>query len=521
MANRYFLVIDAGTGSGRAVLFDVDGNQVSVGQEEWVHLSETNVPGSMGFDYTHNWPLICRCIQKAMHDADVKPEEVVAISASSMREGIVLYDGEGRELWGVANVDGRASSEVEDLKAQFPELEHDFYAESGQTYALGALPRLLWVKKNRPEIYERTEKLSMISDWVLYRMSDVISSDPSNAGTAGIFSLRHRTWQSWMAQKVGAKCCIYPECVEPGTIIGEVTGKAADQTGLRAGTPVVMGGGDVQLGCAGLGVVESGQSAILGGTFWQQLVNMPEPLTDPKMRLRVNPHVVPGISQAEGITFFVGLVMRWFRDAICHEERVQAAKQGIDPYAYLENLAKDVPVGSHGIMPVFSDAMNYGKWYHAAPSFLNMGLDPEIYSKGAMFRALQENAAIVTQVNLERIREFTGVDPDELTFAAGASKGKLWCQILSDVTGKKINVPVVKEATSLGGAFACGVGTGDYASIVDAAKNLVTWEKTYEPHSENHKTYQGIKEQWQEIYAEQLKLVDRGLTTSMWKAPGA
>lgn len=520
MANRYFLVIDAGTGSGRAVLFDIEGKQISVGQEEWNHLSETNVPASMGFDFATNWPLICRCIRKALNDAQIQPEEVVAVSASSMREGIVLYDKKGRELWGVANVDGRASAEVEELKARFPELEKDFYAESGQTYALGALPRLLWVKKNRPEIYEQTEKLSMISDWVLAKLSGEISSDPSNAGTAGIFSLQNRTWQSWMAQKVEVKCCIYPECVESGTVIGEVNSKAADETGLKAGTPVVMGGGDVQLGCAGLGVVENGQSAILGGTFWQQLVNMDKPLSDPKMRLRVNPHVIPGISQAEGITFFVGLVMRWFRDAICHEERVKAAKQGIDPYTYLEGLAKDVPVGSHGIIPIFSDAMNYGKWYHAAPSFLNMGLDPEIYSKGAMFRALQENAAIVTQVNLERIREFTGVDSEELIFAAGASKGNLWCQILADVTGKRIKVPMVKEATSLGGAFACGVGTGDYTSIADAAKNLVKWDKTYEPDRENHKIYQGIKEQWQEVYAEQLKLVDRRLTTSMWKAPG-
>jgi autoinducer 2 (AI-2) kinase len=78
---------------------------------------------------------------------------------------------------------------------------------------------------------------------------------------------------------------------------------------------VIVGGGDVQLGCLGLGVVRAGQSAVLGGTFWQQVVNLPEVRTDPQMNIRINPHVIPGMAQAESISFFTGLTMRWFRDA--------------------------------------------------------------------------------------------------------------------------------------------------------------------------------------------------------------
>ncbi len=281
-----------------------------------------------------------------------------------------------------------------------------------------------------------------------------------------------------------------------------------------------MGGGDVQLGSAGLGVVKAGEVAVLGGTFWQQLVNMPTPKTDPNMDIRVNPHVVPGISQAEGITFFSGLVMRWFRDALCQGEVAQAQKRGVDPYTFLEQLASEVPVGSNGIIPIFSDAMHYGKWYHAAPSFLNLSIDPNLSSKGAMFRALEENAAIVSMLNLEAIFEFTGVQSDTVTFAGGASKGKLWSQILADVTGKEVKIPNVNEATSLGGAFACGVATGEYSSIAEVAKHLVTWEKAYEPNQENYLKYQEVAEKWKRAYAAQLKLVDDGITTSMWKAPG-
>jgi autoinducer 2 (AI-2) kinase len=109
---------------------------------------------------------------------------------------------------------------------------------------------------------------------------------------------------------------------------------------------------------------------------------------------------------------------------------------------------------------------------------------------------------------------------NEIVFAGGASKGELWCQILSDVTGCKIKVPKVREATALGAAMAAGVGAGIYESISTAAETLVEWDREYLPNLENFHAYNQIKEQWEEVYANQLSLVDRGLTESMWKAPG-
>ena len=517
----YLMTIDAGTGSVRAVIFDEFGNQLGIGQEEWEHLSEEGIENSMGFDYRINWGLVCRCTKMAILNAKIDANEIKAVTASSMREGIVLYDKFGNELWAVANVDARAYKEVRELKESFPNIEEQFYQESGQTFALGALPRLLWVKNNLPEIYEKVAKISMISDWILAKLSGVIATEPSNAGTTGIFSLKKRDWASHQAEKVGLKSDIFPKVYEPSEIIGEVTKLSSMYTGLPQGTPVVMGGGDVQLGSAGLGVVNRGEVAILGGSFWQQIVNIDSSVVPPTdMGIRVNPHVVTGLSQAEGITFFSGLVMRWFRDAFCDIEKIEAKKRGIDVYTLLEEMAKDVPLGSYGIMPIFSDAMKYGKWYHASPSFINLSIDSNICNRASMFRSLEENACIVSAINLDNISEFSWIATDTLTFASGASKGALWSQILADVTGKRVKIPVVKEATSLGGAMLCGVATGIYDSIEEASNRLVKWDREIEPNMDNHQKYSDIKEQWQEIYKEQLKLVDRGLTTSMWKAPG-
>ncbi len=518
---NYLMAIDAGTGSVRAVIFDTLGNQISVAQKEWTHLEEPNVPNSMSFDFEKNWLLVCECIKESLKSANLSGEDIAALSATSMREGIVLYDKDGNELWAVANVDARADKEVRYLKENFKGIEEEFYAESGQTFALGAIPRILWLKNNRPEIYGRVAKISMIGDWILARLCGVIATDPSNGGTTGIFSLKNRDWMPAMAKKVGLKDDIFPKVLEVGTLMGSVTQMASKESGLSTNTKVVMGGGDVQLGCAGLGVVEVGQVAILGGSFWQQVVNIDKNTPPPlDMNIRVNPHVIPNLSQAEGITFFSGLVMRWFRDAFCDMEKLEAKEQGVDVYALMEEKAAKVPVGSYGILPIFSDSMKYSKWYHAAPSFLNLSINPEICNRASMFRSLQENAAIVSSINLDKIREFTDIKIETIVFAGGASKGKLWSQIVADVTGCRVKIPRVREATALGAAMAAGVGVGIYKDIASAAKEWVVWDKIYEPNMENKKIYDEIKIKFQSAYEAQLKLVDDNITASMWRAPG-
>ena len=208
---------------------------------------------------------------------------------------------------------------------------------------------------------------------------------------------------------------------------------------------------------------------MLGGTFWQQVVNIPQGSVDSTMRVRVNCAAVGGINQAEAISFFVGLTARWFRDVFCAEEVRAAAGQGRDAYDLIEDLAMQAPPGANGIIPVFSDAMDFGNWYHAAPSLLNLSIDPAVANKGSIFRAIQENAAIVAAVNLARVEEFAAVDSSgPLVLAGGASKGRLWPQIVADVTRRALRIPKVREATALGGAAAAATGIGQFGSLGEA-----------------------------------------------------
>ena len=115
MANRYLMAVDAGTGSVRAVLFNEDGAQLSCVQREWTHSEDPRYPGSMDFDWVHNWELASECIRGAIAQAGVDAGDIAAVSTTCMREGIVLYDEAGEEIWACANVDARSDDEVGQL----------------------------------------------------------------------------------------------------------------------------------------------------------------------------------------------------------------------------------------------------------------------------------------------------------------------------------------------------------------------------------------------------------------------
>ena len=517
---KYLMAIDAGTGSVRAVVFSLDGTQVGCVQEEWTHKEDPRWPGSMDFDWTHNWDLARGCVRRVLAETGIAPGEIAAVSTTCMREGILLYDKDGNELWACANVDARSDDQVGQLIRLDPDLEKKIYARSGQTYALGALPRILWVRDNMPEVYEKTAAVGMFNDWLIYKLTGKLAVEPSNGSTTGIMDLQSRQWLPEIAAQCGLRSDIFPPVAECGTLIANVSARGAAATGLKEGTPVVVGGGDCQLGTIGVGACKEGQAAVFGGSFWQYEFNTASGKTDPGCRVRVNCHAVPDLWQYEALAFKPGLVMRWFRDGFCQEEAALAAKTGRDTYDLMNEKAKDIPAGSYGMQCCFSGTMNFINWKHASPTFTNFLLEPEKFNKYTFYRAILENTALILRSHIELVREATGNEPEELIFAGGAAKSALWSQIVADVTGKRVKVPVVKEATALGAAILAGVGAGLYDSIEDAVEKTVKWDHTYTPNGANKAVYDELYAAWRKIYPAQLALCDQGLTRNMWIAPG-
>jgi autoinducer-2 kinase len=336
-----------------------------------------------------------------------------------------------------------------------------------------------------------------------------------------MFSLANRTWSPAIAQICGISPGVLPPVADPGTVVGEVTAQAAEQTGLRPGTPVVAGGADTQLGLLGAGV-RAGEFTVVAGTFWQNTVLVDKPLIDPGIRLRTLCHVTPGEWMLEGIGFYCGMAMRWFRDAFCDGEVSVARSRGVDPYVVMEETAAGIPVGSNGVIAILSNLMNARQWVHASPSFLQFDIsDPVGSGRAACIRAIEEAAAYVVRGHLDIIRELTGIGVTGLTFTGGGAKGGLWPQIIADVLGLPVSVPAVTESSALGAALCAGRGAGLYASLTELEDQLRTRAAVFEPGPAAVSAYERSYAAWRQIYPRMLALSEEGLLNPLWRAAGA
>ena len=516
--SAYVAAIDAGTGSGRCVIFDSHGTQIALASREWSHPTLPEYPGSFIFETKQNWRLLCESIKEALKKANLRPGEIQGISATSMREGMVLYNKKGKEIWACPNVDSRARIEVSQLIKKG--LAKKIYSRAGDWLAITSPPRFLWIKKHQRELYRRTAHMTMISDWILYRLSGNYVTDPSAGSSSDLFQLSKRTWSDEIIRWCELPREIFPQVFEPGTVIGEVTRPAANETGFKKGTPVVQGGADTQLGLIGIGAVEPNSATTIGGTFWQQTIVTDKPVIDPQLRLRTLCHAVPGRWMTEGIGFLCGLTMRWFRDAFCEREKEIAAQQRVEPYFILEKQAEKVPPGSNGIIPIFSDVMNAKRWMHASPSFIQFDItQPQKSGVKECFRAIEESAAYVAKGHLQILEDITRHKTKEVVFCGGASKGVLWPQILADVLGVNVKIPVVRESTALGAAICAGVGVGIFSNLQEG-KRLVKWDRRVEPNQANHEKYLRLYDNWTKVYSRMVQLVEDKLTEPMWKAAG-
>lgn len=516
----HLLAIDLGTGSCRAVIFATDGRQVAIGQREWSHAALPGVPGSQVFDTEHNWRLICDCIREALATGGLRSSEIGAVSATSMREGMVLYDVAGREIWACPNVDSRAADEAAELVSSGQ--ARRIFETGGDWVSITSPARFRWIRNHQPEVFAAIAHMGMLSDWVLYRLTGRYVTDPSSGSSSDLFDLRARSWSPEILEMVGLSPSIVPEVLEPGQVVGPLHARAAEETGLAAGTPVVVGGADTQLGLVGIGVVGGDRLTLVGGSFWQLTAVTDAPLIDPQARVRTLCHAVPGHWMTEGIGFYCGIALRWFRDAFCEPEAAEAARRGVDPYVVMEEEAARVPPGSNGVTAIFSNVMNVKRWVQASPSFVGFDVDqPAGSNRAACIRALEEQAAYASRGHLAIIRELTGRSYDEVVLTGGAAKGSLWPQIVADVLGLTVRLPEVKESTALGAAMYAGIGSGAYATLDQAIAQLVRFERAVEPSPAAHDAYDAHFARWSELYGRMLALSEERLLRPMWWPAGA
>jgi autoinducer-2 kinase len=508
-----FLAIDAGTGSARALAFDADARLVTQASREWTHRAVPGHPGGTVFDTDAGWRAIAAAVSDVVGALAGRP--IAAVAASSMREGFVLYDADGAELWACPNTDGRARLEADDLVAEG--VADEIYRIAGDWISITSPARLRWIARHEPGLLAATHHLGMLSDWVTTKLTGVFTTEPTCGSSSALFDLRTRSWSAELAEAVGIDPRILPPVAECGTVVGSVTREASVATGLPVGTPVVTGGADTQLALHGI-AARPGVPTIVAGTFWQTAAVVDAPLIDPQRRLRTLCHVDRSQWMVEGIGFLSGLAMRWFRDAFCPDAVALGAQTGRSAFAVMEDWAESVPPGANGVVATLASVMQADAWHQAAPSFLGFDInDAAASSRGSFIRAIEESAAIVAAAHLDILSALTdgrAVSEGTVTFTGGSSAGSLWPRVIAGVTALDTLVTPAPEATAYGAARLAAQGIGASLPAMDEPDRIVLAD------AEERAAYRDVVARWHRVYEDVVSISGADLPP-LFTPPGA
>ncbi|HUY01029.1 MAG TPA: FGGY family carbohydrate kinase [Candidatus Deferrimicrobium sp.] len=501
MADNYFLVIDAGTGGGRCLIFDEEGKLHTIAYEEWIFDTPAEVaPLGKEFNPDKFWEIICKVSKQALKQANLKPDQIRAISATSFREGSVFIDRNGKELYAGPATDLRALSEGMNIKTQFGK---KVYQLTGHTPPfMFASARLKWFKEKRTDIYNQIHRVLMMNDWILFKFSGEAYTEPTNACETELFDIHTLTWSKEILDLLELRDDIFPDIVMAGTKIGEVTKRAAAETSLKEGTPVIMAGADSQCSMLGMGLIEEGQMGIIAGTTLPLQMIVSRPIIDEKTRIWTNNYLLSNKWIIESHAGDSGKVYRWFRDNVADYERITAIQQGKNAFDLLNDLAKDVAPGSEGIFaflgPMIIDfsavgPMGYGGFLIPMPLFMGN------YGKKQFVRAFLENMAFAIFGACLQLEEISQLKLNEANMCGGLANSEVLVQIIADTLRIPIKTYQTVEATGLGTAICAALGSGVYSNIPTAIANMVHLKKVIEP-GPNQKIYKKLFKKWLKIY---------------------
>ncbi len=492
----YILTLDAGTGGGRAIVFDLDGRLVARAHETWGYEIEPEgaIPfvRACSFDPDAFWATLCRCIRRVLADARLDPAAIGAIVATSQREGCVFLDAAGRALYAGPNFDARGA--LEGVEVQTVLGTERLHAITGHAPPyIFPLVRYLWFRKHRPT--EHVARILMISDWMTYRLSGVQGMEPSNASESMLFDVSRRVFSSEILDRFDVPATVLPPLHVPGERIGAVTAAAAGATGLRPGTPVVVGGADTQLALIGSGAIAPGAvAAIMGSTTPVQMV-LDTPRIDPAGNLWTGCHVVRDRWVLESNGGDSGGAYTWLLELL-------GATGSADPYGTAEGwITPRDPAARQPqlfVGPAIFNLQNMNPYRPAAVLFPYPLMHVGRPDRGAFVRGFLENLCFAIRGNREQIAAVAGRPMvGGLRVSGGMTRSAALVQMLADVLGESITVGAVAESAGLGCAVLGAVGLGAYPDAPAAVAAMVR-TVTVEPSVRG--SYDAQYAKWRELY---------------------
>lgn len=477
------LSVDIGTQSARAALVDYFGQVLASASQEYELVCPK--PGWAEQNPDSWWNATVSNIRDIL--AKVPKAEVRGIAVGGQMHATVPVDGEGRLVTPAALLwcDKRSEPQCASIKEKAD--EDELLRNTGNPVLpcwLG--PKIRWIRENQPDIYRQAFKFLTCKDYLNLRLTGEMLTDYSEASGSYLFDTRRGAWSQELCELIGVDRDKLPAIAESSQIIGKVTAGAAATTGLRPGTPVVCGGGDMLCLLLGAGVVQHGCACDVTGTAADISVHTPEPLYD--KRLMNLHHVLPGGGWISfGILDAGGGSYKWFRDTFAAAEVAEARAKGISAYNLIDRRAAKTPPGAEGLffLPYLLGERTLGTPDSRGVFF---GLTTR-HGFGHCARALMEGVTFDLRQTLEIIRE-KGIGISEIRAIGGAARSSLWCEIKTDIYSTTLLTLSNFEGGIIGGIILAGLGTGVYRDAAEGAARIVKIDRRYTPDPERTSQYE-------------------------------
>jgi len=491
----YLLGIDVGTTVSKSVIFDFDGNEIAVARCPTA--VQHPIQSSSEINMLDVWKAVCQTIQELIKNHNIPAQQIKGVGVSACIAGIWLLDNKKEPfrnaiLWN----DGRAASLLSTWEKQGI-MQKIFDISANAIFPGMTLPSLRWLSDHEPETLKQATHLFCGKDWVRFKLTGDIHSDESDLSQMPC-DARTRGYSDELFRLCGIENYVnlFPDVLESHAISGSVTKQASEETGLKEGTPVVVGLGDVQASMVGAGATRVGDACSIVGTSSLNNVVMDYACFEPSgigfMFLMGGNLWIRSLANTSGT-----INLEWFLNNFCAEEKLEAERKRLSVFELLEEKAAAVPIGSEGVIyhPYINTTGVSAPFRNAAARAQFFGIEIT-HEKKHLLRAVYEGLALA----MRELYDSIPTDIKEVIVTGGGARSPFWCQMFADCTGRRMTVLKGEEFGSKGVAILAGLGIEVFRDWDDARQRTFQIARSYEPDPRNTQKYDQVYNLYRGIY---------------------
>jgi len=496
MSKKYILAHDTGTGGDKAVLTDLEGRVVEAAYQPYeVYYPR---PDWAEQDPDELWQAFAATTREVIRKSGIDPGEVLGVGVSAQMFNLLPVDEDCRPVTRMLSwLDVRSVAQADRVLS--PDTRAFLYERTANVpTAKDVVPKILWLKEERPDLWERTRWLLDCKEYILFKLTGVVGIDWHGASVFFLFNPYEKTWDEQVCARLGIPIDKLPPTHPPTQVIGEVTAGAAEQTGLQAGTPVVICAGDVAVAQSGSGANHEGKAHLCIGTATWVGVSSTTLRNDPDTPFWALNHIDPQKWVIAGEMETGGGALQWYRNLLGGEEARVARERGVSTYQVLDELAAAAPPGSDNLIftPWLSGERAPVLDHYLRGGFVGLSLG---HTRAHLTRSVMEGVAFHIRWIIEAM-EHVGFDIAAMQAIGGGSASSLFTQIIADVTGRPLRIvehPI--EAGAMGAALAVAVGLDVYPNM-DAVDELIKIKRIVEPQATNEAVYERMYPSFRELH---------------------